>query len=216
MILFINGPFGVGKTSVARLLLQKMPHSRLYDPEVIGTVLHRVLGPFAKAEDFQNYTLWRPLVVGGARGLKTASARTLMIPITVWRWDLFDPIIAGLRRVDPDLSCFRLTASKGCPDRPHLIRCRGQRKPRLAHGARRGLPESLSRSSFRNGDMYGRPRTRRGCRPDSEKPDEWKGWPVEKRLEHAPIKGLAEKWLSSISATIPSRPATGLQRFRRQ
>jgi hypothetical protein len=26
MILFINGPFGVGKTSPARVLVQKMPH----------------------------------------------------------------------------------------------------------------------------------------------------------------------------------------------
>jgi hypothetical protein len=66
MILFINGPFGVGKTSVARLLVHKMPRSMLYDPEMIGAVLHRVLGPFGKAEDYQDYALWRPLLVGGA------------------------------------------------------------------------------------------------------------------------------------------------------
>jgi hypothetical protein len=112
MILFINGPFGVGKTSVARLLVQKMPHSMLYDPEVIGAVLHRVLGPFGKAEDYQDYALWRPLLVGGARLLRKVSTRTLVIPMTVWRRDLFDPIIAGLRRIDEDLSCFRLTASR--------------------------------------------------------------------------------------------------------
>src|SRR5918993_1243935 len=53
MILFVNGPFGVGKTSVARVLVRKMPHTIL-----------------------------------------------------------FDPIIAGLREVDPDLSCFQLTASR--------------------------------------------------------------------------------------------------------
>jgi hypothetical protein len=112
MILFINGPFGVGKSSVARVLVRKAPHSRLYDPEVIGAVLHRALGPFGKVEDYQDYALWRPLLVGGARVLKTVSTRTLVIPMTVWRRDLFDPIIAGLRKVDPDLSCFRLTASR--------------------------------------------------------------------------------------------------------
>lgn len=144
MILFINGPFGVGKTSVARLLLQKMPHSRLYDPEVIGTVLHRVLGPFAKVEDFQNYTLWRPLVVGGARVLKTVSARTLMIPITVWRRDLFDPIIAGLRRVDPDLSCFRLTASRDVL----IDRISSDAEDREAHGWRMAHVEVCLRASL--------------------------------------------------------------------
>jgi hypothetical protein len=112
MILLINGPFGVGKTSVARVLVQKIPRSMLYDSEVIGAVLRRVLGPFRKVEDYQDYALWSRLLVGGARLLKMGSTRTLVIPMTVWRWDLFDPITAGLRKVDPDLSCFRLTASR--------------------------------------------------------------------------------------------------------
>jgi len=47
-----------------------------------------------------------------ARVLRAASARTLVVPMTVWRREYFDPIAAGLRRVDPDLRCFRLTASE--------------------------------------------------------------------------------------------------------
>ena len=112
MILFINGPFGVRKRSVARLLVQNIPHSMLYDPEVIGAVLQGALGPLAKVEDFRNHVLWRALLLGGARVLKTGSARRLVIPMTVWGRDLYDPIIAGLRRVDAALSCFRLTASR--------------------------------------------------------------------------------------------------------
>jgi len=112
LIVFINGPFGVGKTTVAKLLVQKIPGAMLYDPEVIGSFLRRVLGPLKGVDDFQDYALWRTLVVGGARLLRKTSARTLVVPMTVWRRDLFDPIIAGLRRVDGDLSCFRLTASR--------------------------------------------------------------------------------------------------------
>ena len=112
MILFINGPFGVGKTSAARVLAEKIPNAMLYDPEVIGSVLQRVLGPVKKADDFQDYALWRKLVVAVARILRTVSARTLVIPMTVWRRDYFDPIVAGLRQVDRDLWCFRLTASE--------------------------------------------------------------------------------------------------------
>ncbi len=111
MILFINGPFGVGKTSVARLLVQKIPHSMLYDPEVIGAVLHRALGPFAKVEDFQNHALWRPLLVGGAHAGNGVGADAGDTHDGVGR-DLYDPIIAGLRSVDAALSCFRLTASR--------------------------------------------------------------------------------------------------------
>jgi hypothetical protein len=111
MILFINGPFGVGKTSVARLLVQKLPRAVLYDPEVIGAFLHKFSGPFRK-EDFQDYAPWRILLVGGARLLRIASPRTLVVPMTVYRRDLFDRIVAGLRRADPDLSCFRLTVPR--------------------------------------------------------------------------------------------------------
>ena len=112
MILFINGPFGVGKTSAASVLVERTSNAMLYDPEVIGSILRRVLGPVKKVDDFQDYALWRRLVVGVARVLRTASARTLVIPMTVWRRDYFDPIVAGLRRVDTNLRCFRLTASE--------------------------------------------------------------------------------------------------------
>ena len=111
MIVFVNGPFGVGKTTVARLLAEKIPHAMLYDPEKIGAVLHKVLGPVHRVEDFQDYALWRILLVGWARVLKKVTARTLVVPTTVWRRDLFDRITAGLQGVD-DLSCFRLTASR--------------------------------------------------------------------------------------------------------
>ena len=112
MILFINGPFGVGKTTVARLLVQKLPRTILYDPEIIGGVLHRVLGPLTKVEDYQDYTLWRRLVVGGARLSRRVSGRTMVIPMTVRRRDAFEPLVEGLRRVDPNLWCFRLTAPR--------------------------------------------------------------------------------------------------------
>jgi len=112
MILFINGPFGVGKTSATRVLVEETPDAMLYDPEVIGSILRRVLGPIKKVDDFQDYALWRELVVAVARVLRAASARTLVVPMTVWRREYFDPIAAGLRRVDPDLRCFRLTASE--------------------------------------------------------------------------------------------------------
>lgn len=112
MILFINGPFGVGKTSAARVLVEKTPNAMLYDPEVIGYLLQRLFGPVKKVEDFQDYAIWRKLVVVVARVLRGLSAKTLVIPMTVWRRDYFDPIVAGLRRVDSDLWCFRLTASE--------------------------------------------------------------------------------------------------------
>jgi len=112
VILFLNGPFGVGKTTVARLLVERLSNAALYNPEIVGSVLMRVLGPIKKADDFQDYPLWRTLVVEGARLSKKLRKRTLVVPMTVWRRDYFDQISGGLRRLDPDLRLFRLTASE--------------------------------------------------------------------------------------------------------
>lgn len=54
VILWLNGPFGVGKTSAADALLQRMPGALLFDPEPFGTALRHAL-------------LYAPIGVGWAR-----------------------------------------------------------------------------------------------------------------------------------------------------
>jgi broad-specificity NMP kinase len=41
MIVVINGSFGVGKTTVAKLIRRSLPGSAIYDPEWVGFVLRR-------------------------------------------------------------------------------------------------------------------------------------------------------------------------------
>lgn len=41
MILFINSAFGVGKTTVARLLTRRIRSAVLFDPEWLGWMLRR-------------------------------------------------------------------------------------------------------------------------------------------------------------------------------
>lgn len=53
-MIFINGTFGVGKTTVARLLAQRLPRSMIYDPELLGVVLQRLSRPFKRIDDFQD------------------------------------------------------------------------------------------------------------------------------------------------------------------
>jgi hypothetical protein len=111
-MVFINGPFGVGKTSVANVLVERIPGAMMYDPEKVGSFLRRILEPVEKVGDFQDYALWRTLVVEVARQLKNEYGRPLIIPMTVCHRKYFDSITGSLRCVDSDLSCFRLTASE--------------------------------------------------------------------------------------------------------
>jgi deoxyadenosine/deoxycytidine kinase len=110
MIVFINGAFGVGKTTVAERLEQQIPHSLLFDPEEVGYLLQKVLHPIEKPDDFQHYTMWRPLVVKTAQLLQETYQRTLIMPMTIWHIPYFEEVMGGLRKIEPNFYHFCLTA----------------------------------------------------------------------------------------------------------
>jgi hypothetical protein len=111
MIIVINGPFGVGKSVTAHLLVERLPGAIVYDPELIGFVLRRIGRPVIKVADYQDLTVWRGLTILGAWALRRMR-RTLVVPMAVWRRDYFAQFITGLRRADPDVCSFRLTATQ--------------------------------------------------------------------------------------------------------
>ncbi|MBQ7827680.1 MAG: AAA family ATPase, partial [Clostridia bacterium] len=48
MIIMINGPFGVGKTTVASLLNERLDNSMIYDPEEVGFMLRSIISDEVK------------------------------------------------------------------------------------------------------------------------------------------------------------------------
>ena len=67
MIVIINGPYGVGKTSVAEDLIKKIPSSILFDTEEIGSLLDNLIPlEIRKESEKGNWTeleSWKKLVV---------------------------------------------------------------------------------------------------------------------------------------------------------
>ncbi len=57
MIIWLNGPFGVGKTTLANLLHQKIQNSILYDPEQLGDFFQEILPKDVCPDDFQDYPI---------------------------------------------------------------------------------------------------------------------------------------------------------------
>ncbi len=112
MIIFINGSFGVGKTTVAELLVQQLPQSMLFDPEIIGGALGYIVRPVAQFDDFQDLPMWRTLTITTAQQLLQTYQRTLVIPMTIWHRPYFDEVINGLRQFEPELYHFCLQASE--------------------------------------------------------------------------------------------------------
>jgi tRNA uridine 5-carbamoylmethylation protein Kti12 len=110
MIVFVNGSFGVGKTTIANQLAQTIPNSLLFDPEEIGFMLRKVLEPIDQRDDFQHYPMWRTLTVETAKELLSNYNRTLVIPMTIWRIDYFREVTDGLSKIDSQFYHFCLTA----------------------------------------------------------------------------------------------------------
>lgn len=114
MVILINGSFGVGKTTAARLLRDALPGSVIYDPEWAGFILQRLprRGRRSRAsDDFQHIALWRKSAVAGVRLFRALARGPVIVPMTFTHRPWFDEVVAGIRRFEPDLRIFLLRAS---------------------------------------------------------------------------------------------------------
>lgn len=91
MLLWINGAFGAGKTSVATGLVERIDGARLYDPEHVGFFLGSTVPP-SPTGDFQDLPIWRTLVADVAIALDRHYGGTLVVPMTIADPQYFDEI----------------------------------------------------------------------------------------------------------------------------
>lgn len=98
MIVWINGAFGGGKTTLADELHSRLPDALPFDPEYVGYILVK-WAPAAGSGDFQDIPLWRKLVAGFAIGLAADYGRALIVPMTLvnsqYRDEIFEAISAA-------------------------------------------------------------------------------------------------------------------------
>jgi 8-oxo-dGTP pyrophosphatase MutT (NUDIX family)/predicted kinase len=103
VIVWVNGTFGVGKTSTARELRELLPGSTLFDPETVGAGLRQLLPPEVhdSVTDFQDHAAWRQLVPATAVALLAQLPGPLIVPMTLLRQDYRDEIFGAVaaRRV---------------------------------------------------------------------------------------------------------------------
>ena len=93
MIIWINGAFGAGKTTLAEELHRRLPDAIMFDPEDVGGMLWKWMRPNG---DFQDLPSWRELVVAAALSLRRHHADTLIVPMTLIRDAYRAEIIGGL------------------------------------------------------------------------------------------------------------------------
>lgn len=93
MIIWLNGGFGAGKTTLAEELHRRLPDAVVYNPEDVGLVLWKWIPPDG---DFQHLPSWRELVVATALSLRRHHTKTLIVPMSLIRDAYRDEILGGL------------------------------------------------------------------------------------------------------------------------
>ncbi|MER7188961.1 AAA family ATPase [Streptomyces flaveolus] len=111
MLLWINGPFGGGKTQTAHEIRRRLPGSVICDPEHAGFGLRRMLPPELRG-DFQDLVSWRQGVVE-VLGLALARHDGVVIaPMTVTDPGYFAETVGRLRELGHDVHHFTLLAER--------------------------------------------------------------------------------------------------------
>ncbi|MEU6373259.1 AAA family ATPase [Streptomyces sp. NPDC046909] len=111
MLLWINGPFGGGKTQTAYEIQRRLPGSVVCDPEHAGFGLRRMLPPELRG-DFQDLTAWRQGVV---EVLDLALAKhdgVVIAPMTVTNSRYFEETVGRLGELGHDVRHFTLLAQR--------------------------------------------------------------------------------------------------------
>jgi predicted kinase len=101
VIIWLNGTFGVGKTSTAQRLAAMVPNSRVFDPEAVGQMLRGVLID-RPVGDFQDWAAWRPLVAASLVEIARMTGQHVVVPQTVLKREYFDQIFGQLRAAELD------------------------------------------------------------------------------------------------------------------
>ena len=155
MMIWINGAFGAGKSTLAQELHRRLPDALAFDPEYVGCLLRKWV-PSPESGDFQDIPLWRKLVAEFAIGMSAEYSRTLIIPMTLvnpeYRQEIFGLISKADERlfhvfleVPPEELRRRIDAQVLTEDNPEAdasARAFRQRNAERCRAARAGLPAS--------------------------------------------------------------------------
>jgi hypothetical protein len=129
MLLWINGPSGVGKTATAFELNRRLPGSVVCDPAHVGFGMRRMLPPSLRRSFWQDIPAWRHSVLELLRLTLAEHGGLVIVPMTLVNSGHFQEIIGSLRDDDVQLHHFALLAEPATVVRRLRARSLG-REPR--------------------------------------------------------------------------------------
>ncbi|MEU0204259.1 MULTISPECIES: AAA family ATPase [unclassified Streptomyces] len=110
MIVWVNGAFGSGKTTLVDELRARWPEALVFDPEMVGFVLRQIVE--VPTGDFQDLRLWRRQVADLAIGLVEEYDRPVLVPMTLVDPGYVGEIFGALKDAGIEVHHFFLKVSR--------------------------------------------------------------------------------------------------------
>ena len=113
MIIWINGPFGVGKTRTSDVLHKKLKDSYIYDPEMAGEFIWNNLPDcISRKGDFQDIPMWHDFNYQMLKYMYENYSGTIIVPMTLVNKKCYSQIIGRLINEGVPIYHFILIAEK--------------------------------------------------------------------------------------------------------
>jgi broad-specificity NMP kinase len=137
MIIFVNGPFGVGKTTAVAELSRRLPSALVIDPEKVGHMLWAQLPKALHAEEFELEPIWPTLTRTLIEQAHRVYGSDLLIPMTIARPQAFGEVVQPLR--DQGVEVTHVTLLAGPETIRERLRRRGEGPDRWGELSWEGL-----------------------------------------------------------------------------
>ena len=110
MIIWISGPYGVGKSTLAELMAARMENTWLFDAEAVGNAVRDNYPDHPRGAIFEDYPLWGEFCCRLLKDIHASCRKDILVPMTLLRKTSYG-IIEELRRAGIDTKLVILEAS---------------------------------------------------------------------------------------------------------
>ena len=97
MIIWISGPYGVGKSTLAKAMAEKMENALIFDAELVGDAVRSNYPDVPYGYIYEDYPLWGEFCCKLLTDVNNTFQKDILVPMTLLRSASYESIIQKLR-----------------------------------------------------------------------------------------------------------------------